>query len=218
MAQQQSTPVDKNLFVRQADGRTLAEAAEEFFKAYGGGFALLYSPRAAYLGKLESENHFIVASGNERDLLTLKKADWQSVFEARIFNDSAELRWLNEANGKGAAAILVKDDAHEFFGAKPKAFKTIVNGEEKEIVDAIEQAYLLWGESLDPANAEGWAKFAEARIGSFFVPVKDIKKKNQRAQFRAIEYLGEYEDGNVAVAEERLTSIEIAPTGETNNG
>ena len=50
------------------------------------------------------------------------------------------------------------------------------------------------------------------------VPIKGITKENQRAQFRAIEYLGEYEDGNVAVAEERLMSIEIAPTGEAKNG
>jgi hypothetical protein len=33
--------------------------------------------------------------------------------------------------------------------------------------------------------------------------------KDAYAKFTAIEYLGEYEDGNVAIAEERLTGIEI---------
>lgn len=220
MAQVEPEIVETKLFFRRVESKTLTEAVAEYFKVYGEGFALLYSPKAAYLAKLKSENLFVASSGQETAPVNLGENDWQNVFEARVFNNIAELRWLNEASGKGAAVVLCDKDSLEFFGVKPESFKTNVNGEEKDIVDANEQTYLLWGQSTDKSQPNGWTQFAEARIGSFFVPVKDITKKNERAQFRAIEYLGEYEDGNLAVCEERLIGIEYVKikTEAQNNG
>jgi CRISPR-associated protein (TIGR03984 family) len=208
MAQTESTNVNVKVFISRAEGKTLGKAVTEYHKNFGEGLALLYSPKACWLAKLESDGSFVASRGKEDKPMALASEDLQSVFEARVFNAKAELRWLNEVGGSGAAVVLCVDDAHNFFGMKPVLFKTKINDEEKELIDTIEQTYLLWGQSVGAATGD-WTQFAEARIGSFFVPLKDVTAPNKRARFTAIEYLGEYEDGNVAVAEERLTGIEI---------
>ncbi len=110
----------------------------------------------------------------------------KDVYEARIFNSEKELRWLSS----GETATL--SDAN------------FVN--EKEFVDKNEnQKYLLWGQSTGKSNGN-WTQFAEARIGAFFVPIANVADKDY-AQFTTVEYLKEFEDGNVAVFEERLTGI-----------
>lgn len=109
--------------------------------------------------------------------------DISDVFEARVFNADKELRWINETNGKGKSTII--SDANF-----PDA-------------TVIEQKYLFWGKR-NGQSSNGWTQFAEARIGAFYVP-KVIN--TDYAQFTAVEYLGEYEDGNVAVVDERLTGI-----------
>lgn len=111
--------------------------------------------------------------------------DITRVFEARIFNSEKELRWLNESGGKGVS-IVISDASFSDAIERNKEIK-----------------YLFWGKKNgEPAN--GWTQFAEARIGAFYVP-KEIF--SDYAQFTAIEYLGEFADGNIAVIDERLTGI-----------
>ncbi len=149
-------------------------------------FAILYTPGDCLLLKLDSDGKF----QNSKREATLK-----NVFEARIFNENAELRWLREGEN-GSAVILSEEQISETFGG--------------EICLTNSQEYLVWGEiSPNDEKREGWTEFAEARIGKFDVPINTTS----RAKFTAIEYLKEFEDGNVAVFDERLTGI-----SEVNNG
>ncbi|HEX8137549.1 MAG TPA: CRISPR-associated protein Csx19 [Pyrinomonadaceae bacterium] len=204
MAQTESNIVNTKLFIsRAAKNRKLIDAITACGATFHGAIALLYAPHKCFLaivnnrGKFEDDNGEINAS---------------AVFEARVFNSNAELRWLNQEDGAGAALVLCEDQMQKFFDE--------TKGDDK-IYARIDppQTYLLWGESVGTSDNKGWAKFAEARIGSFPVPIAGINAdKKRRAQFTAVEYLGEYEDGNAAVCEERLTGIELVPIQETNHG
>lgn len=120
------------------------------------------------------------------------RVDIDMVFEARVFNSEKEMRWL-----KGHGEAIISDDSFP------------------ESVGCIPQRYLLWGKSTGETNGN-WTKFATARIGSYYVPLSKIQQ-NEYARFTAIEYLKAYEDGNVAVVDERLTGIEVYK-GELNHG
>ncbi len=193
--------VNSTLFVsRPADNEqiTLTTALESFVEAFAGKvpdtWALLYAPTTCFFAALK--NRALLTEEAEIDL---EKA---AVYEARIFNDTGELRWLNREDGKGTAVVLCGDPSLVFFGATAK---------EKQLRGTIRQTYLLWGESAGASDGNGWTKFAEARVGSFFVPVDGVAEgKKRRARFTALEYLGEHADGNVAVVDERLTGIELA--------
>lgn len=169
----------------QSKQLTLSEAVGEYQKFLSDdekAFAILYTPQKCLLVLIDKTGKFYNHDG---EFLP------EHMFEARIFNGKAELRWLNEESGKGKT-VIISDSIFP------------------NTVGQIPQTYLLWGENIE-ASQNGWTKFAEARIGSFFVPVDKITRENQRAQFTAIEYLCEYVDGNVAVAEERLTGIVPVP-------
>jgi len=114
-----------------------------------------------------------------------KEINVSNVYEARIFNPDKELRWLASGENITLTDVYLKN--------------------EKDFVDTVDQKYLLWGQSTGKSN-ENWTQFAEARIGAFFVPIPNVADKGY-AQFTAVEYLKEFEDGNVAVFEERLTGI-----------
>lgn len=135
-------------------------------------YAILYAPKKCYLAKFDGET-FLDENG-EIDVEKVK------VYEARVFNEHQELRWVLGCEKK----VIITDESF------PNSSK-------------IDQNYLLWGKkSSSPDN--GWTQFAEARIGAFYVP-KEIS--TEYAQFTAVEYLKEFVDGNVAVFEERLTGI-----------
>lgn len=206
MAQEQSIIVETNLFIsRTAEPRKLTEAIEDCAEIFHGAIALLYSPHKCFLATVNSNGRFQDNKGE----IDVKK---ESVFEARVFNEVAELRWLNEENGEGAARVLCEDNAKKFFNIEPKADNRIYAKIEPS------QSYLVWGESVGESK-NGWTRFAEARIGSFYVPVDGIRAgQKSRAQFKAIEYLGEFEDGNVVVCEERLCGVEPVTAKEKNHG
>jgi CRISPR-associated protein (TIGR03984 family) len=163
---------------------TLSEATDAYKNFLGGeldkAYAILYAPNKCFLALLNKSGAFEVKDN-------AAKFDISRVFEARIFNKGAELRWLNEADGKGQMAII--SDA-----SFPDA------------VGTIPQTYLLWGRSTGIFDGD-WTQFAEARIGAFHVPLPKVPAQDY-ARLMAIEYLKECEDGNVAVADERLTGIE----------
>jgi CRISPR-associated protein (TIGR03984 family) len=215
---EESKSVETKLFISRAEKKTLAEAVTSYVAAFNGKFekavALLYAPHECFLAVVDKNGKLW---GIDRDSKSHDQAKidvtQQAIFEARVFNESAELRWLNEADGKGAAVVLSESNEKKFFDKEAEAFLP----SRKELVGRIDQTYLVWGQSTG-ASQNDWTQLAEARIGSFFVPVDGITKANQRAQFTAFEYLGEYEDGNVAVAEERLIGIKVAVTEEKQNG
>jgi CRISPR-associated protein (TIGR03984 family) len=183
-----------NLYISRTKNEeqiSLTAAVKRFITGFGKDlskqtFAVLYAPSKCHLAILQGQE-FHDANG---------KIDTASVFEARVFNEKAEMRWLNIASGIGKAVVLSTDD-NQFFDSK----------KDENYVDIINQDYLLWGRSTGKPVGD-WTQFAEARIGPFLVPLKSVGK-DAYAKLTAIEYLGEYEDGNMAVAEERLTGIEI---------
>ena len=149
---------------------------ESEFKTY----AIFYASNKCFLG--------LVNENGEIDVQNDKNFDINKVFEARIFNKNAELRWL-----KGFDEKIIKDSDFS---------------NDQELLKPIKQKYLIWGEKIkDEANPKGWTQFGTARIGTFYVPIEIDSNKNY-AQFEAIEYLmSENENGNVFVIDERLTGI-----------
>jgi CRISPR-associated protein (TIGR03984 family) len=78
-----------------------------------------------------------------------------------------------------------------------------------EVVETVEQTYLLWGEGLSGSPATGWSYLAAARVGRLAVPVAQLAQR-QRVQLKAREYLVTADEhGNVAVADERLLGLEV---------
>jgi CRISPR-associated protein (TIGR03984 family) len=156
-----------------AEQVTLSDAVKGFD---ADSYAILYAPKRCRLTLFDGVR-FIDEHKTAIDV--------SDVFEVRVFNADKELRWVQEAGGKGRSRII--SDA-----CFPDA-----------IQPALKQKYLLWGKKNDnPAN--GFTQFAEARIGAFYVP-KEIA--TDYAQFCVVEYLREYDDGNIAVMDERLTGI-----------
>lgn len=162
--------------------------------------ALVYAPSFCKFAKFENGGLSLV---DDRSLST--------VFEARVFNQNVELRWLNISNGLGRAVLISDIELTRVFTDEENVSLT-------EILDIIPQQYLLWGKGVvrSPSLPQGWSRLAAARIGALDVPITGIKPK-QQVQLVAKEYIrfcegdaGEY--GNVAVVEERLTGlVEIKP-------
>jgi len=147
-------------------------------------FALLYASAKCFLGLVDKDGNIEVEDNAD-------KLDLAKIFEARIFNENAELRWL-----KG-------------FGEK------IISDADFPDCEKLDQFYLVWGKKNDSPK-ENWTQFATARIGTFYVP-KAID--TEYARFAAVEYLRtEQENGNVFVADERLKGVETyQPEGVKNN-
>lgn len=160
--------------------RDFASAVTKFIGSYGESFAVLYTPSECFLLKIGKDGVFQKHSGR---ILPA------NVYEARIFNKTAELRWFND-NGEGIAVTLSEINTNDDFGG--------------DVLLKHPQNYLIWGKKIENSQND-WTQFATARIGEFSIPCKVVNK--DYAQFTAIEYLKEFEDGNVAVFEERLTGI-----------
>lgn len=159
--------------------------------------ALVYAPSFCTFAKFENDN-----------LSLIENKSLSTVFEARVFNQNVELRWLNVSNGLGRA-VLVSDIE------LTRVFNDDVDVSLTEILDTIPQQYLLWGKGVvrSPSTPPSWSRLAAARIGALDVPIAGIHPK-QQVKLLAKEYIGLCEGeagkyGNVAVLEERL--IELKP-------
>ena len=191
------------LFVHDRDRVSLAEALAEFTNVGGAAaVGLLYSPQSCEFAAL--------ASGELRGS-DGQPVDLSMVFEARIFSQVAELRWLNDP-GRGQrhrAAIDAERGHSESLGAPWRVNLT-------NAVDTLSQTYLLWGEGTECRNykgrplADGWSLLGTARIGALAVPVAGVNGRNQRVLLNTIEYLVEVDYGNVVVRDERLIALEVA--------
>lgn len=170
----------------------LQEALNQCAAALVDAVVLLYSPSCCQLGKFEGG---LVKDSHNNAVNLL------SVFEARAFNETYELRWLNARDGEGQAVLLWQDDEGTSHLKEPLPAL--------EALDTIQQPYLLWGEGigLKPELAEGWSRLATARIGAMDVPLAGVQR-NERVYLWAREYLQVYDEhGNVVVAEERLLKL-----------
>lgn len=157
--------------------------------------AILYSPNQCQFAKLQEiqpeQNVTLIGSGRQ-------EIDLQSVFEARVFNEQCEMRWLNIVDGEGKAVIISDQTLVSCLGEDLPELSAIAT---------LKQKYLIWGEKTNTQVDSGWTRLATARIGALDVPITFSTSK--RVQLTAIEYLAEDEDyGNVAVVEERLIKLE----------
>ncbi len=157
--------------------------------------ALVYAPSFCTFAKFENGGLSLV---DDRSLNT--------VFEARVFNQNVELRWLNISNGLGRAVLISDIELTSVFNDDVDVSLT-------QILDTIPQQYLLWGKGVvrSPSSLQGWSRLAAARIGALDVPIAGIQPK-QQVKLIAKEYIGLCEGnageyGNVAVLEERLIDL-----------
>ncbi|HBL14421.1 MAG TPA: TIGR03984 family CRISPR-associated protein [Cyanobacteria bacterium UBA11162] len=166
---------------------TLEQAVKECSDYLADAVALIYSPQKCYFVK--------VNSGNIEQPPLGEKVEINSVFEARIFNEEAELRWLNERNGEGRSVLISEQNFN-------LCWKEI---EELKAIAIQNQQYILWGKAKMNSATTGWSQLVSNRIGSLYVPCDDIKN---RVCLKTCEYLTEDDYGNVAVVEERLIKLE----------
>jgi len=155
--------------------------------------AILYSPRRCELARFS--NGQLQGSNGE-------PADTGNVFEARVFNESVELRWLNDPSGaqQHRAVILTEQDSSESLADWQAS--------QQDVIQTLPQTYLLWGEGTGKSAASGWSELATARIGGFSVPIGNVGK-NQRLLLNSVEYIVEADcHGNAVVFDERLIKFE----------
>lgn len=176
----------------------LVEAVQSCSQFLKGAIALFYSPQSCYIAKLDN-GQVNDSSGYEINL-----SKHQEIFEARVFNDNCELRWLNCLNGKGDAVLLSESEQSiERFTARTSKF-----------CESLKQQYLLWGKPAKIAETapilSTWQRLAEARIGKLDVPLNQNLKEEERVYLSSVEYLATVDSfGNFAVIEERLVSLEV---------
>lgn len=189
------------LRVRRAENLSLAEAIAGCGPLLDEAVAILYTPAAC---------RFAVLSGASGEDPALRAPDasgkpaplpLDAVFEARLFNAAVELRWLHESEGRGTAVLLSERPAGDLAACLDKEAAAVT------AIAAIEQQYLLWGKARGAdASPPGWSRLSEARVGTFWVPL--ALREGEHARLVTREYVTEFEDGNVAVAEERLLRLE----------
>src|SRR5947209_11880485 len=110
---------EAKLFTCTAKNLHLADAMDSFVKTlseYKKHYALLYAPRKRFLAVVDGSK-FRDEQNKEIDVRK------EAVFEARVFNETAELRWLNETNGTGKTVVLCEDPTKKFFDGGSKPFK-----------------------------------------------------------------------------------------------
>lgn len=173
------------LYGAVADGITLEEA----LPAVPGGCALLTTPSAYHVAKVEGG----------RCIRPTGPVDLSLVYEARVFTPDIELRWTES----GYAVALTENENLLPFDQRIDP----INAE-----TTIDTRYLLWGKAspLTP----GWTTLHSSRIGSLTVPATAA---GSRLRLTAREYVvADPEHGNAYVAEERLIGFEpYTPEGDT---
>jgi CRISPR-associated protein (TIGR03984 family) len=182
-----------------ANNISLSEALEKCKGELADAVAILYSPSFCKFAKFDNGNLI-----NEK----AQVIDVSTIFEARIFNPHAELRWLNVLNGQGRAVLISDEELTKIFDVEEDV--------SLEILDTIPQQYLLWGKGVvrSPTMPQDWSRLAAARIGALDVPIAGIEGNQHQVQLIAREYIGfckgepdEY--GNVSVLEERLIELKL---------
>lgn len=169
--------------------------------------ALLYTPDWCGFAQVEQAGSAIDLTLSARDK---RRFDAASVFEARVFSDRAELRWLKQWPNKGRAALIAEEDISKYLDVEAGTF---------ENADFIDQTYLLWGEGVEPKRDKlpaNWSRLAMARIGTLDVPyplssgLSAVSQQGERIYLVSREYLAVPDDephGNVTVVDERSMKL-----------
>ncbi len=169
--------------------------------------ALLYTPDWCGFAQVDLKNGSVelTVSPHEQD-----RYDREAIFEARIFNAQAELRWLKQWPNKGRAALIAEEDVSGYLAVAAGTFPD---------AESYDHPFLLWGEGAAAKPNEllpGWSRLATARIGTMDVPYPLDPKRptvsvpNERIYLIAREYLAVPDDdehGNVSVVDERLMKL-----------
>jgi CRISPR-associated protein (TIGR03984 family) len=183
------------LFVYTRQGLLLADALSGFARVIGknGATAILYTPQRCELATF-AEGTLRASDGQSVDIGT--------VFEARVFNETAELRWLNDPGPQQChrAVLLTEQEQSQLDWQEER---------KSGIIAKLPQGYLLWGEGTGRSVSNGWSELATARVGALKVPIGGVGK-NQRVMLHSVEYIAEADYGNAAVFEERLLKLEVA--------
>lgn len=183
------------LYSYRAEKMKLAQAIAACQQQLKGAIALLYSPQSCQLALMRDG-----ALHNSCDR-PLDLADTLDIFEARVFSETCELRWLNRLDGTGEAVLISeeKQTVKDFSALDPIS------------CESLEQKYLLWGEKAKNSAISGWQRLAEARIGKLDVPLDQQLKAGNRVYLKTHEYLAPDKSyDNFAVIEERLIKLEVA--------
>lgn len=156
--------------------------------------AFLYTPKEFCLVKLHLDGKLFNSKGE------LSKKCLDSVYEARIFSPSLELRWLHKENSKGQV-VLISEGTIEW------QYNEVIETEKIGFIDTTEQRYLLWGKGMKDNIDPQWSNIATSRIGVLSIPVPQVQDQ-QHVQLVTKEYLQEEKGhGNVVVIEERLIGL-----------
>jgi CRISPR-associated protein (TIGR03984 family) len=189
--------MSKTLYIYRRQGLSLPQAGDAFTSAANGdpATAFLFTPERFYLARFAA-GQFLNAAGCTLDI--------SQVYEARIFTDKLELRWLNDptAAKQHRAVILAETD----LVAK---LRNDWDVHKEDVLETLEQTYLLWGQGTGQ-TLDGWSTIAMARVGALQVPVSHVPDE-ANVLLHSIEYLVERDHGNVVVFEERLTGFSINP-------
>lgn len=197
------------LYGRASENITLLQALEKCRDVLAEAIALLYAPTHCLFAQVSDASNQAVELLNANG----QAIDLTDIFEARIFNPTAELRWLNDNNGSGKAVLLSEDAAISAYLAT--SIVEVPNLElaglpEQSLQNFLDQTYILWGRGMQqtPANlSRGWSRLASARIGKLDVPIENVKHP-QYVKLKVREYLQTVDEhGNVAVVEERLIKL-----------
>lgn len=184
------------LFVYTRQALSLSDALSAFVRVIGknSATAILYSPRRCELAIFANE-----ALQNSDG----QTVDTSSVFEARVFCDTAELRWLNDPSSEQChrAVILTEREQQSLSDWKSEP--------RSEIIAKLDQTYLLWGEGTGRPISNGWSELATAQIGALRVPMGNVGR-NDRVLLHSVEYIVEADHGNAVVFDERLVKLEVA--------
>lgn len=175
-------------------GITLAEALGKAAGELAGAVALLYTPHECQFAQFDT--------GALRDREGNAIAIVGDAFEARIFNETCELRWLQAAMDgatRVGRAVLIGEGivGHAVVEAEP-----------------LNRSYIVWGQG-DGINRAGWSLVSTARIGPLWLPIDGIGAR-EMVEVTTREYIArDSETGNAYIADERLTGLRRY--GETSN-
>jgi len=177
------------LYTKAINYINFKEAIDQCQSYFSDAWGLLYSPERCF---------FIKVNNGKIELHKEENINLRSVFEVRIFNEQAELRWLNELNGMGKA-VLLSDVAINIWKD--------VDLHKIKVIDKLIQRYLLWGEGTGTNIGEHWSRLSTARIGKLDVPTPDVQTQ-ERVRIKVCEYLSIIDEhGNTSVVEERLLNL-----------
>jgi CRISPR-associated protein (TIGR03984 family) len=171
---------------------SLAEAVAALSDGARDAIALVYSARRCCFARVQ-DAALVDGSGSPIG---------SDVFEARIFNEDFELRWVQSGfdGGVRRGPGVILHETEELGGEALPG-----------ITGTLPRQYLLWGQGdpTAPGLSEGWSILSTARIGTFAVPLANVAS-SRRVIVRAREYVAQEPDhGNAYIAEERLLGLSI---------